>query len=123
MVRLIKAFPVKMELHIVDGYVYRYKRAAGGAAQFLNSLVNQLAQKCYHNHCIYHALKVRELGVSDPEVLFARLKQVTFLIACVEHVRLLIACVKHFGLITRKLYNQLLLSHNKNVGLTHKYIY
>ncbi len=34
--KLIEAFPVKMELQIVDGYVYRYKRAAGGAAQFLN---------------------------------------------------------------------------------------
>jgi hypothetical protein len=31
-VRLIEAFPVKMELHIVVGYVYRFKRAAGGYA-------------------------------------------------------------------------------------------
>ena len=48
MVRLIKAFPVKMELHIVDGYVYRYKRAAGGAAQFLNYFGTQLAQYIGH---------------------------------------------------------------------------
>jgi hypothetical protein len=48
MVRLIKAFPVKMELNIVDGYVYRYKRAAGGAAQFLNCFGNQLAQYVGH---------------------------------------------------------------------------
>jgi hypothetical protein len=40
-VRLIEAFPVKMELHIVVGYVYRFKRAVGGYAQFLNSLVFQ----------------------------------------------------------------------------------
>jgi hypothetical protein len=37
---LIKAFPVKVELHNVAGYVYRYKRAAGGSAQFFNFLVN-----------------------------------------------------------------------------------
>jgi hypothetical protein len=48
MVRLIEAFPVKMELHIVDGYVYQYKRAAGGAARFLNYLRNQLEQKIRH---------------------------------------------------------------------------
>ncbi len=41
-VRWIEAFPVKMELHIVVGYVYRFKRAAGGYAQFLNSLIFQL---------------------------------------------------------------------------------
>ena len=48
MVRLIKAFPVKMELHIVDGYVYQYKRAAGGAARFLNYLRNQLERNVRH---------------------------------------------------------------------------
>jgi hypothetical protein len=48
MVRLIKAFPVKMELQIVDGYVYRCKRAAGGAARFLNYLRNQLEQNVRH---------------------------------------------------------------------------
>ncbi len=40
-VRLIEAFPVKVELHNVAGYVYRFKRATGGYAQFLNSLVFQ----------------------------------------------------------------------------------
>ncbi len=69
---------------------------AGGAAQFFNSLVKQLAHKLYHNRCIYHAFKAREVGVSDLEVLFTRVKQVRILIACAEHVRLLIACVKHF---------------------------
>ena len=40
LVRSIKAFSVKLELHNVAGYVYSYKRAAGGSAQFFNFLVN-----------------------------------------------------------------------------------
>jgi hypothetical protein len=65
-VRLIEAFPVKMELQIVNGYVYRFKRAAGGYAQFLNSLVFQLVQKWQQNHSIYHGVEVREENVFWP---------------------------------------------------------
>ena len=48
-VRLIEAFPVKAELHNVVGYVYRFKRAAGGYAQFLNSTVFQLVHKWHQS--------------------------------------------------------------------------
>ncbi len=59
-VRLIQAFLLKAELHNVVGYVYRFKRAAGGYARFLNSVVFQLVQKWYQNRSIYHGLEVRE---------------------------------------------------------------
>jgi hypothetical protein len=36
-IRLIEAFPVKVELQVVDGYVYRHGMPAGGAAQFFLS--------------------------------------------------------------------------------------
>ena len=36
-IRLIEAFPVKVELQIVDGYVYRHGMPAGGAARFFGS--------------------------------------------------------------------------------------
>ena len=65
-VRLIEAFPVKAELHNVVGYVYRFKRAAGGYARFLNSLVFQLVQKWHRNQPIYHGLEVREENVFWP---------------------------------------------------------
>ena len=66
MVRLIKAFPGKMELHIVDGYVYQYKRAARGAARFLNYLRNQLEQNVRHVRHVQHVNLVdhgRRVGV------------------------------------------------------------
>jgi hypothetical protein len=63
---LIGAFPVKAELHNVVGYVYRFKRAAGGYARFLNSLVFQLVQKWHRNQPIYHGLEVREENVFWP---------------------------------------------------------
>jgi len=59
-VRLIEAFPVKAEFHNVVGYVYRFKKAAGGYAQFFNSLVFQLVQKWHQNRSSYHGLEVRE---------------------------------------------------------------
>ncbi len=63
MVRLIKAFPVKMELHIVDGYVYRYKRAAGGTALFFNYFGYQLAR---HVNYVWRIVCVSSVGRVDP---------------------------------------------------------
>jgi hypothetical protein len=54
-VRLIEAFPMKAELNNVAGFVYLFKKAAGGYAQFLNSLVFQLVRKWHQNCSIYHS--------------------------------------------------------------------
>ena len=81
-VRLIEAFPVKAELHNVAGYVYRFKRAAGGYAQFLNSVAFQLVHKCHQNCSSYHGLEVREDNLFWPfSVLIRRSFSVTSLLA------------------------------------------
>jgi hypothetical protein len=41
-IRLIKAFPVKVELQNVNGYVYRHGMPAGGAARFFRFTFNML---------------------------------------------------------------------------------
>ncbi len=40
--RLIKAFPVKVELQNVIGYVYRHGMSAGGAARFFRFTFNMM---------------------------------------------------------------------------------
>ncbi len=60
---------MKMELHIVDGYVYRYKKAARGAAQFLNYFGYQLAQhvnNVWRIDRIQHVNFVSSVGRVDP---------------------------------------------------------
>ena len=49
-IRLIEAFPVKVELQIVDGYVYRHGMPAGGAARFLINHVDHVQHVDHIQH-------------------------------------------------------------------------
>jgi hypothetical protein len=58
-IRLIEAFPVKVELQIVDGYVYQHGMPAGGAARFLINHVDHVQhvkniQHVDHIQHVYH---------------------------------------------------------------------